>query len=76
MATHERGPTVYTLSLAGGRLQRVAEAASGPRFSPDGKRLAFWSSQGQLGVVSAEGGPARMISLPEGIQARDVVWGP
>lgn len=76
MATHEGGPTVYTLSLAGGRLQRVAEAASGPRFSPDGKRLAFWSSQGQLGVVSAEGGPARMISLPEGIQARDVVWGP
>ena len=76
MATHEGGPALYTLSLAGGRLEQVAEAASGPRFSPDGSRLAFWSSQGQVGVVSAEGGPARMIFLPEGIQARDVVWGP
>ncbi len=72
---------VWTVSRQGGearRLTSVNAVTEGPYFSPDGSRIAYSITQGQLTdvyVVSAEGGvPRRLTWEPTGNWA--VGWSP
>jgi dipeptidyl aminopeptidase/acylaminoacyl peptidase len=60
------------------RLTPGDERISSPRFSPDGKRIAFVSDRGgtsQAWVIATEGGEARAIaSIPS--EVNDVFWSP
>jgi dipeptidyl aminopeptidase/acylaminoacyl peptidase len=71
-----RGGTsdIYVLELAGDTMKKIVSQAgpdTGPRFSPDGRRIAFSSAMGseryyasntRLAVVDAEGGAVRSLS--------------
>jgi dipeptidyl aminopeptidase/acylaminoacyl peptidase len=72
---------LYLMPAAGGTPQwvgRTGEEASHPRFSPDGRRLAFLSDAGdgaQIAVARADGkGPTIVRRIPGGVSAFD--WSP
>ena len=63
------------------RLTSAKESESSPRWSPDGRRLAFLSSRGddngssQLWLLPRSGGEAEQVTeLPEGVD--DFAWAP
>ena len=51
-----------TLTLSTGTISSLGVAASLPEYSPDGTRIAFRMSTGQLGIISANGGSVTAIS--------------
>lgn len=67
------GGGVYTVSTFGGEERKVAALGRGPRYSPDGKWIAYWTgiprdvdmvaTGGEIYVVPAQGGaPKRMAT--------------
>jgi Tol biopolymer transport system component/DNA-binding winged helix-turn-helix (wHTH) protein len=73
------GGGVYLIPTIGGEPVRLAPGGRGPRFSPDGKWVAYWvgtetgsppeaDAWGKIFVVSSSGGEARQVgtSLPPG----------
>ena len=78
------GGGIYVMPVLGGDPQRIASEGRRPRFSPDGKLVAYWvgsnidigpqNSQG-VALVPATGGPARMITSGF-LVARSPVWSP
>jgi dipeptidyl aminopeptidase/acylaminoacyl peptidase len=73
---------IYVVAAAGGQPRRFTQGKKQdrqPRWSPDGRRLAFVSTRdderGQLYVIESDGGEARQVSsLPNG--ASDPAWSP
>ncbi|MEN9934473.1 MAG: hypothetical protein RLZZ387_1052 [Chloroflexota bacterium] len=74
--------TIWLVPLDGGQPRRFTAGARSdaqPRWSPDGRRLAFVSDRDgdkpQLYVIARDGGEARRItSLPQGVS--DPAWSP
>jgi dipeptidyl aminopeptidase/acylaminoacyl peptidase len=73
---------IWLVELAGGEPRRFTTGAvrdSAPRWSPDGRQIAFVSERqpgkpSQLYVVPADGGePTRLTALSNGV---DAAWGP
>ena len=74
------GGGIYTAAVLGGDLKMVAKRGRGPRFSPDGQRIAYWVGESyfvrtQLYTVGAVGGTARQVQ-PNFYGAHDAVWSP
>ncbi len=73
---------IYLVPAAGGPPRRFTQGCKQdwqPRWSPDGKQLAFVSTRdderGQIYLIPADGGEARQLtSLPNG--ASDPAWSP
>ena len=82
--SERRGGGAFMAPALGGPARLVAPEARRPRFSPDGRSIAFWTGQfrGPLSatnsavfVLSLSGGtPTRL--LPDFAIARDPVWAP
>jgi dipeptidyl aminopeptidase/acylaminoacyl peptidase len=77
--TFARNTDIWVVSAAGGAPRRLTEdpkSDTRPRWSPDGRRLAFVSTReggAQVWVVDAAGGPPRKVtSLPT--EAGGVLW--
>jgi dipeptidyl aminopeptidase/acylaminoacyl peptidase len=68
---------VYLISIAGGEARALTSgeaSASGARWSPDGRRIAFVSG-GQLWTMDAQGGERKQVtSISTG--AGDPIWSP
>ena len=64
---------IYTIPLLGGEPQKLAESGWDPRFSPDGRSIAFRSVPGAK-VVSANGGQPRLLLGSSGSPFVDA-WG-
>jgi Tol biopolymer transport system component len=75
------GGGVYVVPALGGVERRLADLGRSPRFSPDGKWIAYWvgdqSYYGhrQIFVIPAGGGQPRSIQ-PEFFSASRPVWSP
>jgi serine/threonine protein kinase len=80
------GGGVYVMPALGGNARLVAERGRRPRFSPDGRNLAYWTGPWLSGVgprgpgtsvfiIPTNGGKSRPIA--EGfVTAREPVWSP
>jgi serine/threonine protein kinase len=79
------GGGIYVVPAFGGAARLIAKGGRRPRFSPDGKWIAFWV--GGMGaafvpgstsvyVVSTDGGEARRIGPEEFAAIRHPVWMP
>jgi dipeptidyl aminopeptidase/acylaminoacyl peptidase len=81
-ATDKSNSDIWLVAMAGGdprRLTTAAGADHSPRWSPDGKSIAFISTRGGSSQVwllpMAEGGEARQVTkLP--IDVSGVIWSP
>jgi Tol biopolymer transport system component/CheY-like chemotaxis protein len=68
--------------LVGGQPRLLAAQGRNPRYSPDGKWIAYWignaHANSRMGIVPAAGGPARNFDFgrPELSAARYPVWSP
>jgi Tol biopolymer transport system component len=67
------GGGIYTVPVLGGRERRIADGGYSPRFSPDGKWVAF--AQDGIQVVPAGGGDAIRLSGDVG-GAACPLWSP
>jgi Tol biopolymer transport system component len=75
------GGGVYVIPALGGVERRLADRGRSPRFSPDGKWIAYWVGDQsyfghrQIFVIPATGGQPRAIQ-PEFFFASRPVWSP
>ena len=66
-ASNQGGPmTLWTMPTIGGKRHGLNTSGYFPRFSPDGRRLSYWSQQA-LWVLDLQGGTPRQVrqGLPE-----------
>ena len=58
--------TLWTMPTVGGKRHGLNTSGYFPRFSPDGRRLSYWSQQA-LWVLDLQGGTPRQVrqGLPE-----------
>ena len=73
---------IYTMPIAGGTPTRVAAGLAfehQPRFSPDGRRIAFTSDRGggdNIWVMNADGGDKRQVTKEEFRLLNQPSWSP
>jgi eukaryotic-like serine/threonine-protein kinase len=76
--SNRKGGGIYVVSVLGGEPKVVAPEGRRPRFSPDGKWIAYWVGfehlLGDSYVVSAQGGSSRRISLDDEEKKRPIEW--
>jgi eukaryotic-like serine/threonine-protein kinase len=77
-------PGIYAVSALGGAANLIARDGQAPRFSPDGKWIAYWIGSagddflppaGKIYVAPANGGVSRQI-CPDFASASFPVWSP
>ena len=83
--SEREGGAIYVLpialSIAKGAEKYLVPLGRRPRFSPDGRRVAYWTGHiggavsGALFVVPTEGGEPTPI-VPQFVAARSCVWSP
>ena len=84
--SERNGGGIYVVPALGGPARLIAAEARGPRFSPDGSRIAYWTGgfRGQANaanrtarafVVSLSGGTPTPL-LPDFYVATEPVWSP
>jgi Tol biopolymer transport system component len=74
------GGGVYVVPALGGEARRIARQGRRPRYSPDGKWIAYWTGEYQLVpaklyVAAASGSEARQLAA-DFFSARYPVWSP
>lgn len=73
---------IWSLPLSGGEATQLTDGPawdSEPRFSPDGKQIAFVSDGGgneQLWIMNADGGDAREFTQEKVARVTDPIWDP
>ncbi|HEY0044772.1 MAG TPA: amidohydrolase family protein [Allosphingosinicella sp.] len=73
---------IYTIPAAGGRATRIAEGLAHemqPRFSPDGKRIAFTSDRGggnNIWIMNADGSDKRQLTKETFNLLNNPAWSP
>jgi imidazolonepropionase-like amidohydrolase/Tol biopolymer transport system component len=73
---------IYTLPIAGGTATRIAEGLAWehqPRFSPDGRRIAFTSDRGggdNIWVMNADGADKRQVTKEDFRLLNQPSWSP
>ena len=80
--SEKNGGGIYVVPALGGDAVFLAAAGRNPRFSPDGKSVAYWVGRGegsttssQTFVVDASGGQPRVVH-PEIPATQNPVWAP
>ena len=65
---------IYTVPASGGRASQITppNALYSPKWSPDGKRIFFRNTGGQISSVPAEGG--KIIDVPQHSEAKIQEW--
>ncbi|MBI1791576.1 MAG: PD40 domain-containing protein, partial [Acidobacteria bacterium] len=81
--SEREGGGIYTVSVQGGQPRLIARNGRRPRFSPDGRSIAYWvgppglspltEGAAQIFLVDAAGGPSRRLH-EEFSSARYPVW--
>jgi len=77
------GGGIYVIPSLGGAARRIADGGRRPRWSPDGRHIAYWTGRNmnylffpaEIHVIESAGGEARAIQ-PGLAMARWPVWSP
>jgi TolB protein len=72
------GYSLYAMDLASGQLLRLADAATEPSFSPNGKYIMYATNSGgqrSLAVVSVDGRVKQSLTTQAG-NIKEPSWGP
>ncbi|HEU4777229.1 MAG TPA: Tol-Pal system beta propeller repeat protein TolB [Telluria sp.] len=78
VSQRDGGFSLYAMNLASGQELRLAESATEPSFSPNGKYIMYATKAGgrtSLAVVSVDGRVQQRLSTPAG-NIREPNWGP
>ena len=78
VSQREGGFSLYAMDLASGQEQRLAEQATEPSFSPNGKYIMYATKTGgrtSLAVVSVDGRVKQRLTTQAG-NIREPNWGP
>jgi TolB protein len=78
ISQREGGYSLYAMDLASGQEQRLADNASEPSFSPNGKYIMYANKAGgraSLAVVSVDGRVKQRLTTQSG-NIREPSWGP
>ncbi|HEY0060498.1 MAG TPA: Tol-Pal system beta propeller repeat protein TolB [Telluria sp.] len=78
VSQRDGGYSLYAMNLASGQEIRLADAATEPSFSPNGKYIMYATKAGgrtSLAVVSVDGRVKQRLSTPAG-NIREPNWGP
>lgn len=78
ISQREGGFSLYAMDLASGQEQRLADGATEPSFSPNGKYIMYATKGGgstSLAVVSVDGRVKQRLSTQAG-NIREPSWGP
>jgi TolB protein len=78
ISQREGGFSLYAMDLASGQEQRLAESATEPSFSPNGKYIMYATKGGgrtSLAVVSVDGRVKQRLTTQAG-NIREPNWGP
>lgn len=67
--------SLWSFRLIGGSLRRLASAAIDAAWSPDGSRLAYGTSTGDIFVVRSDGTEEHKLASPGGF-IRSLAWSP
>ena len=73
---------IWILPLAGGQAHQITDGAAWdvePRFSPDGKKIAYVSDRGgneQIWIMNADGTEAEAFTAEEEARVTEPVWDP
>jgi imidazolonepropionase-like amidohydrolase/Tol biopolymer transport system component len=73
---------IYTMPITGGTPRRISEGLAWevhPRFSPDGRRIAFTSDRGggdNIWVMNADGGDKRQVTKEDFRLINQASWSP
>jgi TolB protein len=76
--SQRNGFALYVMNLATGQELRLADNASEPSFSPNGKYIMYATKEGgrtTLGIVSVDGGVKQRLTTQLG-NIREPSWGP
>ncbi len=68
----DNGGGIYTIPTIGGEPTRLVPAGRNPRFSPDGKWIAYWTGTPSKTVVTGGGGGDIYLLPASGGQARRI----
>src|SRR5581483_4552570 len=74
--SYRQGGGIYMVSVFGGEERRIADNGWGPRFSPDGTRIAYLGSVHSLFVVPVAGGQPRKIECGDIEAISGPIWTP
>jgi eukaryotic-like serine/threonine-protein kinase len=79
--SNRQGGGIYTVSALGGEAKLIAPDGRRPRFSPDGRWLAYWVGHehlpGDTYVLPVDGGqPKRIVFGDPELKTRSPVWSP
>jgi eukaryotic-like serine/threonine-protein kinase len=66
------GGGIYTISALGGQPALLIPEGRGPRYSPDGKQLAFWKGNPTSGTPYAKGAASIWVASSDGTQVRQL----
>src|SRR5262249_13119725 len=76
------GGGIYVVPALGGEPRRIADQGRRPRFSPDGRRIAYWVGdqlqqfpRNQTFIVASSGGEPRRLASTF-LSADDPLWSP
>jgi TolB protein len=73
--TSTRGvaPSIWVVPSSGGKRLRINDGGYGPRFSPDGKSIVFWSN-GKFSIMNPEGSDIRPAALDPAVGPAIAGW--
>jgi Tol biopolymer transport system component len=72
--SEQSGGALYTMPARGGEPRLLVQGGHDPRYSPDGKWIAYWDQAASFVIPSAGGTPRRVF--PELQSVRHPVWSP
>ena len=71
--SEKAGGAIYVMPAQGGDARLLVHGGHDPRYSPDGKSIAYWDQEGAWVIPSTGGAPRKIFPVPG---ASHPIWSP